>query len=466
MAPSGLSKTAAAYLKRSTPCGGIRIQKQRHLCAAQHNASVQAERLLRTDSFATMAPKGAGRRSGFASARNASACAPAEASARASVAICIFGTLARFDDARGAHYTNLWLTQMVVRASLDDRVIGANPGWEFDLFVHSWQVDLAPFIERTFQPRRSEYGLRADGRSGMFLSIERVLELRREVEQKRGAAYDWVLLTRPDVVWMRDFAIRRLNPSLFYVANWCVTTPVAPRLAVPPGGSCRPLELFAPETHQLEGVPDYYFLAAAAMADRVFDGITTDLARGAFSPTARSCCNHAIVAGRLQQLGLWARLGRALYHHMDLENLRVPKYDMDRYFCHLELARWGAGGVSGGSGGGSGGGKGGGAARNAAKGGGAQSHGTTCVREATGGHWEADAGGDALAALMDSSLRVASPTSRCPVSLNFCMCRDAWARYPQLSQEVATKGGSSGGGGGGAGKKGHAAAAARQMRLG
>lgn len=75
----------------------------------------------------------------------------------------------------------------------------------------------------------------------MFLSIERVLLLRQQVitrgcawdvcvpilsrdcpqaEEERRSLYDWVLLTRLDVVWMRRLPLHALNSSLFYVANW------------------------------------------------------------------------------------------------------------------------------------------------------------------------------------------------------------------------------------------------------
>ena len=209
-----LHVTALAYLKRSTPCGSIRIQKHRHTCTARFNATAQAaasyqpehSKLIRSDE----------------AWRNVTACASQQSirPATTAIAVCLFGKLARFDDTRGARSTNLWLTQTVVLASLQERIFAANRNSHFDLFVHSWQVEMAPFIERTFRPLLSEYGLRSDGRSGMFLSIERALELQRKAEEARGAPYDWVLITRPDVVWMRDFQIEHLNSDLFYVANW------------------------------------------------------------------------------------------------------------------------------------------------------------------------------------------------------------------------------------------------------
>ncbi|KAL1521868.1 hypothetical protein AB1Y20_021519 [Prymnesium parvum] len=324
-----LHPTSLEYLRRSTPCGSLRIQKLRAACLARLTATTAARDRRSSNLSAHLS----------ADLTNGGACERGSRPEHGRLAVCLFGALARFDDARGAHHANLWLTRAVVRPSLHDRVIRANGGWRADVFVHSWQSALAPFIERTFRPLRSEYGVREDGRTGMFLSIERVLLLRQQAEEERSL-YDWVLLTRLDVVWMRRLPLHALNSSLFYVANWCVTTGSPRTAARAPSASCRSLETFAPDTHQVDGVPDYYFLANPQMVDRVFMGMTGDLLRGALRPTPRSCCNHAILAGRLKQLGLWDRIGRALYHHMDLENLRVPKFDMDRVFCHLELSKW------------------------------------------------------------------------------------------------------------------------------
>lgn len=144
------------------------------------------------------------------------------------------------------------------------------------------------------------------------------------------------------------------------------------------------------------------------MCHRLVDCRTGDLLRGALRPTPRSCCNHAILAGRLKQLGLWGRIGRALYHHMDLENLRVPKFDMDRVFCYLELSKWADFDPE-------------------------ASPQLGCPDQ-TGGHWDADGGQSAAVRLMDASLGAPAPISHCPSSLRFCMCRNEWHRYPQLSQ--------------------------------
>lgn len=157
-------ETARVYLASSAPCGGIRIGKLRAACSHRHNSSHLAS-LLTSSSLASPL---------FLS--NASTCHREELReggvGRAKeegegsgggvkrAAICLFGTLARYDEPRGAHHTVLWLTRHAVLPSLQERVAHANPNTVFDVFVHCWQVQHAGFLEQSFSPRRAEYGIR------------------------------------------------------------------------------------------------------------------------------------------------------------------------------------------------------------------------------------------------------------------------------------------------------------------
>ena len=173
-----------------------------------------------------------------------------------------------------------------------------------------------------------------------------------------------MVLTRFDSVWMASLPLHLLSPQLLYVAHWCVTAASDRRVgrrsgsgsaaAAGPGGaraasdgaaaapsaaqgSCRPLQPFAPETHQKDGVPDYFFAGSGRTTERVFSGLSDALVSGALQVVGRSCCNHAILASRLKAVGLWPRLGRVLVHHMDIETLRQPKFDVEgRWACAVE----------------------------------------------------------------------------------------------------------------------------------
>ena len=58
-----------------------------------------------------------------------------------------------------------------------------------------------------------QFGWPSDASPGMWASIEIVLDLKRQIERQRGAAYTWVLLTRPDLMWLSDFRFASLNPE-------------------------------------------------------------------------------------------------------------------------------------------------------------------------------------------------------------------------------------------------------------
>ena len=235
--------------------------------------------------------------------------------------------------------------------------------------------------------------------------------------------YTWVVITRFDAVWMAPLPLPLLNRHLFYVANWCVGRDASDRRDGAPQPTaqarqeiCRPLQPFAPETHQKDGVPDYFFASGAAALDAVFVGLSDAVVSGQLQVGGRSCCNHAILASRLKALQLWSRLGRVLVHHMDIETLRQPKFDLEgRWACAVEQA-----------------------ARKEAT---PPSSGCT-PRPFDAGHWSwaADAesrAGQRARSVRDESAALARPaaTSRChPRTLRYCMCSAAqWSQYPQLT---------------------------------
>jgi hypothetical protein len=424
----------AFFMRHTNPCGHLRITAQRRQCQQRVNTS-NVEQLRRaTHRFS---------HNGSATAATIAHCAPEPAPepAHCRLAVCMFGILARYGVAPSSmHDYDAWLTEHIAHPSLR-RVMQANAGTcEHDVFVHTWETGArAAFIERLYAPRRGEYGARpGDGASGMFLSIERVLALRRAEEVVRGVRYDWVLCTRYDAVWMAPLPLRWLRPGLFYVANWCAAvaprprdrhlTPATPSMngrcaaaasssaasrttssvgSISGGSSCRPLSLFAPATHQLDGVPDYFMLAAPALADAAFEGLTEAVLAGRLVPTGRSCCNHLILATRLKAAGLWTRLGRVLTHHMDIETLREPKFDVGgRLACWQQLDR-----RSG--------------RQRAGEAECADLRGPAAAPHWLGGEQEAvEYGQPAL-------------TSRCPATRRYCLCEEqAWAKYPVLTGSV------------------------------
>ena len=413
------------YLRLTGECGHIRITSLRRACQRQLHNRTGAYATKVVDSSAAPSTTYASKAvvsSSVVPSTDDSGPLNTTCASSCNLALCIFGLLPRYG--RSPAF-DVWLMEAVAQPSVQRHVLRANRHCKHDVFVHSWEAE--PYktaaVQRAYAPRRAEFGKRTDGRTGMFLSIERVLALRKEEEEARGVRYTWVVVTRFDAVWMAPLPLPLLNRHLFYVANWCVGRDASDRRDGAPQPTaqarqetCRPLQPFAPETHQKDGVPDYFFAGGAAALDAVFVGLSDAVVSGRLQVSGRSCCNHAILASRLKALQLWSRLGRVLVHHMDIETLRQPKFDLEgRWACAVEQA-----------------------ARKEAT---PPSSGCT-PRPFDAGHWSwaADAesrAGQRARSVRDESAALARPsaTSRChPRTLRYCMCSAAqWSQYPQLT---------------------------------
>ena len=131
------------------------------------------------------------------------------------------------------------------------------------------------------------------------------------------------MLARLDALWLAPLELSSLNPVLLYVANWCV--------GKSKGGACRQLSKL-----DEAGVPDIYFAAAPEMIDGVFgrvasgdregrsggDGGVHNMRRSMRASAVGSGMEPGasqLIGARLQQMGIaQRRLGRAMYHQLDL----------------------------------------------------------------------------------------------------------------------------------------------------
>lgn len=253
------------------------------------------------------------------------------------VAVCIFGILARLDKRKGNVdmsvddvQTDDGAAALLQNYSLpffNRNLLHANPSSKIDVFVHNNEARREELVRQLFNPRTASFGtdglpanISLPGTNGwrlgqtprMFAAIERVLEHKRAAEAADGAPYDLVLLMRADAIFLHAFRFDHLDPSLFYIANWCDGAPKVE----PHARSCRRLLL-----GDTGGTPDFYFAGGSAIVDKVFYNFTLEFEAGVFGQT-KSSSNHALPAGRLMQLGLWRSLGRYLYHSFDVAIIR------------------------------------------------------------------------------------------------------------------------------------------------
>ena len=295
---------------------------------------------------------------------------------RPRVALCLFGLLARYNKGKHCYLTgcaqdgntmNRWLTEHVAHASLLANIIAANPGFEVETFLHTWDTPNADFVRALYRPLRASFGRipgvqvltpvprAANGWPGgssppMFASIEQVLRLKRQEEADRGFVYEWVILTRFDVVWLFPVPLSHMEAKLLYVANWCIAVDRRPSTATPAAllahtsrgsrgaaedESCHGLKVYEPTIP-----PDYYFAASSSVIDHFFFNISAELQAFTFFGTREGTANHKVLNGRIKQLG--TRVGRALVHNLDLAIVRDSSFNMDqRLPCLLQQGAWG-----------------------------------------------------------------------------------------------------------------------------
>lgn len=104
-----------------------------------------------------------------------------------------------------------------------------------DVFLHSWSVGLEKELCGLYRPKKAIFipqeqfatnrHLLAKEQHEEFIvkskwySVQEVMGLKRVYEQAQGFVYDWVMLSRFDLLWFVDFDFSKLSPG-FHAANF------------------------------------------------------------------------------------------------------------------------------------------------------------------------------------------------------------------------------------------------------
>ena len=158
----------------------------------------------------------------------------------------------------------------------------------------------------------------SNGHPGAFVSIERGLGLL----QSTGLDFQWVVLTRWDVVFYTDYRLDLLSPALFYLPNIC-------SVAAEAGSeSCHALGPMLEREVEEEYAPDWVFAGSPSLVKAVFVDILSDFFNGYFDLTFIGYKNHGLLAvrlGSLQHQGVIA-VGRYKYEGIDFDFIRELDY--------------------------------------------------------------------------------------------------------------------------------------------
>jgi hypothetical protein len=116
-------------------------------------------------------------------------------------------------------------------------VIDANvlSGYDVDVFIHCWNVDMQEEIESLYKPTKSKFqeqvqfevpsyvkgeGRRAFNHYSKWYSFKEVVQLKKKFEQEKGFLYDYVLVSRFDAAFSEKFNLKQYDPKYFYAARW------------------------------------------------------------------------------------------------------------------------------------------------------------------------------------------------------------------------------------------------------
>lgn len=237
---------------------------------------------------------------------------------RRTIAVCFYGMLARLYKGRlcwlngckgDGSNANVWLTEHVAYASFLSNVVTANPSFDFDVFLHTWDTVHEAHLQRLYRPRIAAFGALpvniskpvvshgwpATSTPPMFASIEHVLSLKRRAEVEQGHQYDWAMVTRFDVVWLFPLPLAHMNSKLLYLANWCQAKEARVPVAQADDESCHALGVY-----ERMLPPDYYLAANSSHMDSFFGNLTSELESFKFLATREGTGNHKVIAGRIR----------------------------------------------------------------------------------------------------------------------------------------------------------------------
>jgi hypothetical protein len=156
----------------------------------------------------------------------------------------------------------------------------------------------------------------SNGHPGAFVSIERGLKL----VQNTGLDFEWVILTRWDVVFYTDYRLDLLSPALFYLPNVCSVAADADLR------SCHSLGPMLSPDDEAEYAPDWVFAGSPGTVRAVFIDMLTHFFDGYFEVSAFAFGhkNHGLIGcllGSLQAQGVIS-VGRYKYELLDFDFIR------------------------------------------------------------------------------------------------------------------------------------------------
>jgi hypothetical protein len=159
------------------------------------------------------------------------------------VAICIKGAVGKKGTAHERFYhTNEvyrpgeYIDYIAVRNSIIKHIVDANPGYEFDFFLHGWNIELEDELIDLYRPKKhlfEDNNIYNDEISSMIkdpsdfggvsgsLSLKKSLELKEQYEKDVDIKYDIIIVYRYDVLIWKDMILELYDvKNSMFVNSW------------------------------------------------------------------------------------------------------------------------------------------------------------------------------------------------------------------------------------------------------
>jgi hypothetical protein len=154
------------------------------------------------------------------------------------VALCFYGMVGFADSVYAAPSKGTILPVEKPYEYYKLHILGKN---DVDVFMHCWNPDFEENLIRLYSPKghlfeeqKSSYGEITQGHTyyrytSRWYSNKETLRLKREYEKAHGFEYDFVMVTRYDLVWLTDVIFADFDPNCFYASKWNVAPYESPK---------------------------------------------------------------------------------------------------------------------------------------------------------------------------------------------------------------------------------------------
>ena len=123
--------------------------------------------------------------------------------------------------------------------SIKKHIIDSNPEYDFDVFIHCWELVLEKDIVELYKPKLYKFEdnllykeeilskikeqtktMYDYSQCSHALSTKKCLEFKEEYEKINNFVYDTVILYRPDLLLWKDMILNRYSTNNVYVNKW------------------------------------------------------------------------------------------------------------------------------------------------------------------------------------------------------------------------------------------------------